>query len=208
MYRVQVDKALSDKVWVPFLWSNWPPATDANLRGPWESACWPRLPVNLQWTCPLGQSAPQQGYFTFLKLPLCVSTLWKLSSCLHFPLFNFFFISVSPVSFCGCCVDLSGAEGRKPLPVILLSHTWNPIVPTSFLCVFCPCAGFLSLLEILRLGHPIRWPRGQQMGRYWAVDGTVSALLHVSLPPRVFISDYQEAIAWCRSAFRIARNSH
>lgn len=222
---------------------------DANLKGPWERVWWPWSSVgNLCSWVRLCRGTSQSSEHA---LSLSSSDFWWLCIfliCLYFsPLCSRLIPSnLSPLPLIG--VDLSGAEGRPPLPhligltlvnyrsvvgcmekgvglnevillltpfgirnkmllcfllfiackyyfltvhVFLFCFVFELLFLTCFLfsqsinqkrkmmeiCELCSVflPSFLSL-EILRLGHPIRCPRREQMGRYWTMDGMVYVL--------------------------------
>lgn len=85
--------------------------SEANLKGPWESGWWP-------WSSVVGQSV--SGCFTFLSSSVTdCRWLCLFWNCLYFsPLCSRLTSSnLSPLPLIG--VDLSGAEGRPPLPHLI-----------------------------------------------------------------------------------------
>lgn len=105
------------------------------------------------------------------------------------PVFLFHHFS-STLHWCRC-IDLSGAEGRPPLPPQTFWFRISSVIIQCMCFKLCPmkilesftCAPPIShalisclFLEVLWPEHQIWWACGQQMGRYWTVDGIVSVL--------------------------------
>lgn len=173
-------------------------STDTNLKEPWETTWWPRSCRNLLWTCVVGSvtvgPAVQRGTahswaalisrnLRLCMLSVLICHLLQLTLCFwefnfvsvfitsyflfYLPLFMFDILQSFSSPWCWC-VDLSGAEGRPPLPHFYLAYHLNyhrcvfqtvlRRILEIFICALFPellsCPHFLSCLRNIMAWTP------------------------------------------------------